>query len=254
MKHIANRQMSGRSKDLIFMSRINFQRSRERGLPKRSGCPLRLPRATVPQSRELSFFQCGDLNIAKRPEIRKAISEAHKRRHALGLNKLTAPGSTYFMNNVGRSPSKSHRRKLSAALKGRSYLELYGPEEAVRLKTVRTKNVVERVCSFPNKFETEALRFINRLFDIRFSYCGDGSVFIGGKSPDAIHRKSKTVCLFNGIYFHLAKFGMEVNRRNKRRREILESLPFLRQGYMVVFVWEDELKKLTQLRGMVKRG
>jgi hypothetical protein len=103
------------------------------------------------------------------------------------------------------------------------------------------RNVLKSICSAPNKFEVRALAYLESLYPSRFSFTGDGSVFINGKSPDALDANSRTVALFNGTYWHLGKLGLDNTDFNKRIVEKIESQPFLDVGYKVIFIWEDEL-------------
>jgi hypothetical protein len=111
-------------------------------------------------------------------------------------------------------------------------------------KTVEhMRNVLKSVCTRPNKFETQCLKHLNKLYPGRFSYTGDGTCIINGRSADAMDLKTRTVVLCNGVYWHLKRHDLAVTDKNKRMIERLESEPFLRAGYQVIFLWEDELQQ-----------
>jgi len=93
----------------------------------------------------------------------------------------------------------------------------------------------------PNKFEMRGLEYLEKLFPGRFKYTGDGTCIINGRSADALDAKTQTVVLFNGVYWHLKRFGYSITEENKRLVERKESHPFLEAGYSVMFIWEDEL-------------
>lgn len=97
-------------------------------------------------------------------------------------------------------------------------------------------------CKNPNKFETKALAYVNSIYNNKVKYTGDGSFIQNGKSADAILKNAKIVFLFNGIYWHLTRFGFGVTEEAKRIVEAKESEPFVSTGYKVIFIWEDELK------------
>jgi len=131
--------------------------------------------------------------------------------------------------NVGRVLTLEHRNQIGKKLRGRLH-----SKEHIR-------KVLSRVCASPNRFETKALVHINRLYGGNFVFVGDGSFLVDRKSPDAVNYATKTVALFNGLYWHLRKKGYEVTEENKRMIEARESIPFVTAGYKVLFVWEDEI-------------
>lgn len=93
----------------------------------------------------------------------------------------------------------------------------------------------------PNKFEERALAYLEILYPRRFSYTGNGTCIINGKSADAVDLENRTVALFNGVYWHLKRKGLEITEENKRLRERIEAEPFNEAGYRVIFLWEDEI-------------
>jgi hypothetical protein len=103
--------------------------------------------------------------------------------------------------------------------------------------------LLKSVCQRPNKFETNALNYINTIYNNTFKYTGDGTFMVNNRSADAYSEELKTVALFNGIYWHLRRYGYEITEENKRIIETKESEPFMSAGYKVLFVLEDELNK-----------
>ena len=216
-----------------------------------------------------------------------SLIESSERFEDIGVGEGVDPPSPIL--KMKKVMTKDYRKKLSKALKGRSFIDLHGVKGAKEHRrkisealkgnknghgckgqkkpymigntfakgkpawnkglTVATdervlrnaRNVLKSICSHPNKFEARALMHLERLYPKRFSFTGDGSVWINGKSPDALDAKSRTVALFNGIYWHLKRQGLEVSERNKRMVEKKEAKPFLKVGYRVIFIWEDEI-------------
>ena len=111
----------------------------------------------------------------------------------------------------------------------------------VKYENKRIKNVLKSVCACPNIFETNALTYLNSIYDNKFIYTGDGSFIVSRRSADAYSQELHTVALFNGIYWHLKGYGFKNTEQAKGAIELIESIPFLEAGYKVIFIWEDEL-------------
>ncbi len=95
----------------------------------------------------------------------------------------------------------------------------------------------------PNNFEKRrVLNTYNYKYQKRLN-CGDGKLFINNKSPDFINKEEKIIVLANGNYWHLTIYGLDQTIPNKKLREEIESEPFLKAGYKVIFIWEDEFYK-----------
>jgi len=67
----------------------------------------------------------------------------------------------------------------------------------------------------PNKFEVRALNHINVVYKNKFTYTGDGSFIVNRRSADAYSEELKTVALFNGIYWHLKRYGFKNTEQAK---------------------------------------
>jgi hypothetical protein len=114
------------------------------------------------------------------------------------------------------------------------------------LSDTHIRNVLRAGCEHPNKFETNALHYINTIYNNKFTYTGDGSLIINHRSADAYSKELNTIALFHGVYWHLRKKGLDITEENKRVVEKVDSLPFTSAGYKVIFIWEDELYKLLE--------
>ena len=175
----------------------------------------------------------------KNPEYRKLMLTAIKKR-CEGIEFKNSRRN--ILKNQWQDPI--FRKKVSAGVSKAGVIR-WGCL-AYREKMARC--ALKMKCAHPNKFETRALAYLERIYSSRFSYCGDGSVLINGRSADAIDTKTRTVVLLNGVYWHLKKRGLVINNQNKRLRERIEAVPFLKAGYRVLFIWEDELNDITKRR------
>ena len=97
----------------------------------------------------------------------------------------------------------------------------------------------------PNKFETRVQTFLNTSSRVKFIFVGAGpdAILINNYSPDFINQRNKIIVLACGIYWHLEKYSIEVNNKNKHTHEKIKSAPFKEAGYNVRFIWEDEFNK-----------
>ena len=175
-------------------------------------------------------------NFYKTPEGRKKIRNLSGKNHPTNraeVRKNISVGRLRFWKTIrGKEQIKSMsgknsftrrtdvREHMSFARKGRTYEDLYGNKNAIKIKKERglrlkkkwkcpkyrdrmRKLILKQGCEFPNKFEVRALVYLEKLYPRRFSYCGNGSILINGRSADAIDTKSRTVVLANGVYWHL---------------------------------------------------
>jgi G:T-mismatch repair DNA endonuclease (very short patch repair protein) len=74
-----------------------------------------------------------------------------------------------------------------------------------------------------------------------FHYCGNGELIIGGKSPDFVSKKRKTLVELFGDYWH----------RGEDPRPRIRY--FAKYGYRTLVVWERELKNEEKLRRRLVR-
>jgi len=133
----------------------------------------------------------------------------------------------YSLQRKGKKKSEEHKNKIRLDWKNN--------------KDKRIKAILKAVCAGPNKFEIRALAHLNLIYNNKFKYTGDGSFIVNHRSADAYSEELNTIALFNGIYWHLKKYGFKNTEKAKGAIELIESIPFLEAGYKVIFIWEDEL-------------
>jgi len=164
------------------------------------------------------------------------------------------PNFRYFLLCLARKrPGREAKLRMSqAALKRyrenpsqRSIMSVTSKKNW-KNSSIRKRILEKTLCCIhvsPNKFE----RSVARLLQKEFRFCGDGSVLINGHSPDFINKKKKIIILANGCYWHLQKKGHTVDAKNKRKVERIEAAPFLKAGYKVIFIWEDEFIRYIKM-------
>jgi len=153
----------------------------------------------------------------------------------------------YIINNCwGR---ESYRAKLKQRdLKNSKRFNLMWENPQFRnlmfSSVVRQKQSSSRKLS-PNRTESHALNFINSLSRIKFKFVGGGTnaIIINGRSPDFINKNKKIIVLFHSIHWHLDVYGLKNTIQNKRRAEKVDRKPFIKAGYRVIFMWDDEFKR-----------
>ena len=174
----------------------------------------------------------------------KVFQKGHKRSQESEIKRLES--------RKGYKHKKEIREKISNSLKNHP---CYKNEERgqniskAKKGKPQTREYIDKriaaslkvICQRPNNFEKECLSYLDSLYPGRFAYTGDGTCIINGKSADAIDVHSKTVALFNGVYWHLERKGFQITEKDKRLVEQFESEPFIRAGYRVIFLWEDEV-------------
>lgn len=141
--------------------------------------------------------------------------------------KLTDDRGYYFTEETKRRIGMKNSINMKNKFKNKEFAEKH------------IKALIKAACQRPNKFETACGIFLNALLPNEFKYVGDGSVLINYKSPDFISNKRKLIVLCNGIYWHLLRYGFKDTDINKENIEMKESSPFLRDGYDVMFIWEN---------------
>jgi len=153
----------------------------------------------------------------------------------------------------GKPKSLEMRARLSATNKGHSHNkgEVRTIEQRARISVgvreswarMDAKNKKERMhslwagrnYSIPNKCEQALDALLQELFPGEYRYCGDSSIFIGGKCPDFINvnGKKQVVELF-GDYWH--EPGSEPAR----------IAHFKSYGFDCVIIWESELRVFSK--------
>jgi hypothetical protein len=103
----------------------------------------------------------------------------------------------------------------------------------------------------PNKKELFLDVIIQETIPNSYCYTGDGKklVVINGRVPDWTNTNGqKKVINFNGLYWHLWKKQKTDSNLTKEQVENAEKLPYNTFGYGVLFIWEDELNDLNNLK------
>lgn len=104
----------------------------------------------------------------------------------------------------------------------------------------------------PNKPETKILEILKSLTsDIK--YVGDGSHWIlgTGKNPDFVDENKKQIIEVFGCYWHgCAKHFPD---KKKQRRNISRINEFKNLGYLVLVIWECELKYLNKVTDRIQK-
>ena len=158
---------------------------------------------------------------------REKMSRTKKIQYESGEVVVWNKGLTKFTNT---SVAKIAQSKI-----GTERIDMRGDKNPLRKPEI-LKKVLKIVQSKPNKFEIRALAYLELIFPGRFSYTGDGTCIINGRSADAIDIKSRTVALFHGVYWHLLRHGFENTQEVKRAIESKDAEPFLSKGYRVIFI------------------
>lgn len=167
-------------------------------------------------------------NISKALKGR-VVTWGHKT--SVGVKKLWR-NPEYRRLQLNRHNTKSYRKRTSERMK--SVWKRPGYKE----RTV--KSVMAASHAQPNRFEIQIGEFLESLHPGEFRYCGDGRIFINSRVPDFYSKKLRTVVEANGGYWHLGKFGLKKTEQNKRLIERIESRTYLKCGYSVWFIWDDE--------------
>jgi hypothetical protein len=142
-------------------------------------------------------------------------------------------------SQIGKVLSQEHKNRIGISWK--------------RNKNRNLAHVLESVCRRPNKFETNALNYLNTIYENKFVYTGDGSLIVDGRSADAYSKELNTVCLFQGNYFHCNPRMYKSTYYNGLRKMFAKDIwkrdaesvkMFKRSNYRVIVIWEDTLNKL----------
>lgn len=172
------------------------------------------------------------------------------------------------VSSKGKKKSSDHCKKIGLSRIGRKWSE-ESIEKRTKTRSENTKKrgyyfpashieklkskehlskVLHACCRRPNKFEFQALDYLNHLYTNKFKYTGNGTLIVNGRSADAYSEELNTIALFHGYYWHLKRNGLEVTKENKAMVELKDSKPFIDAGYKVILIWEDELVALIRDR------
>lgn len=129
-----------------------------------------------------------------------------------------------------RKYAQGHSRK------GKTYEEIYGFEDAVKLK----EKIIKSLFKTWNKrnlssYESKIVQLCKQ-YNLPYKYCGNGSIFIGGKVPDFININGQKIVFEVYSTYHLGNF-------KPLDYEIRRSLCFKNYGYKVLYFTENDLFK-----------
>ena len=186
-------------------------------------------------------------------KVSEAVKLARIQRHFHHTQEVKFRIGEASRNRKRKSCSEEQKQAISRKLKGRKLpiehrlnisKAMIGipkpPRTEQHIKNLMISSL-KSVCARPNKFEVRALAYLNIIYDNKFNYTGDGSFIVNHRSADAYSEQLNTVALFNGVYWHLERYGFKTTEQAKGAVELIESMPFLEAGYKVIFIWEDEI-------------
>ena len=160
----------------------------------------------------------GDKNPARRPEVRKKISEAVRAK----MKQLKKEGK-----RIGRPPGFKHSEEQKQLRRIKSLKYWRNPKWAIRmLKKLREASNVR-----PTKPEKILIEIIKE-HNFPFKYVGDGKLWIGWPpmNPDFIEVNGrKLVIEVLGDYWHTPE---EFDERKKR---------YAKYGFKCIGIWEKEI-------------
>ena len=175
------------------------------------------------------------------------IAEAHRgKTFSLEVNKKkgrSGPSNKFF----GRKHSEETRKIISIKAKKRfsDVLERLKDSDNAKARWADTKYREEHLkYSFaalnmrPNKLEQVVDTMLRSYFPNEWKYCGDGSVTIGGFSPDFINVNGKKLLIeVFGNYWHVDAPDTPSYRREKPRKAI-----FRKYGFRTLVLWEKNIR------------
>lgn len=198
---------------------------------------------------ELRLRYVGDRNPAKRPEVRKKISEKRKGHSVSKETRMKISKSlkgrkqskeliekrSKIMHDIKRTTE--WKKNISIALKkkwrdDKDYIE--------KQKKISVKNFYLSGTNRKTEGEKKLEKILNRLYPNEWKYVGDGEFFVGKKCPDFVHKSKKFVIELNGPYWHKV-YAKDFERKLKVYDE---------HKYRCVVLWEKELNKNTVKEGI----
>lgn len=105
------------------------------------------------------------------------------------------------------------------------------------------KAVLKSLFKRPTKLEEKGMILINN-YHLPFTYCGNGSLIIGGKNPDAYENNGQKICLefANKREKSIKRKGRTYATWQEYEKQRIEH--FVRYGWKCVVLWEDEFKNI----------
>jgi len=111
----------------------------------------------------------------------------------------------------------------------------------------RVKNIIKASHKRPTSLEIKVMKFLRKQYPKQWKYVGNGALIINGHCPDFVNcNGKKQVILANGLYWHQKRYP----NKSKKEIERIESKPYEEFGFMVSFIWNDNISNdLNKLRG-----
>ena len=141
------------------------------------------------------------------------------------------------------SPSKEHRERIRQAILGKKctseHIEKVRQASLTQWRNPETRDrLVKALLEIrsPNKQEMLVLDMLNRYCGNEWKFVGDGSLIIGGLSPDYVNTNGKKMIVeYMGEYWHRPQDG-------KYKAKIYAQL-----GFKTLVIWSRELKDKDKL-------
>lgn len=138
--------------------------------------------------------------------------------------------------HYGKTPSEETRKKISEALKGRSYEELHGIQKALKLKKIIKKNRAKQIFPLKDSSIENKIRKMLEYLELDFFQHKYMNIQHGYQCDFFIPSKN-LVIETDGIYWHNYPTGRPIDRI--RTEELIQ------KGFKVLRLWEFEIQDLT---------
>ncbi len=157
--------------------------------------------------------------------------------HTVSLTTRRKMSEAHIGIRSGKHLSKETKRKLSIMGKKRWQNPKYVEKQ---LKAIFAGHRIS-----PNRPERRLRNGLNRMFPNEYKFVGDGSTFIGGKSPDFINiNGQKKIIEMFGTFWH----SKEITGKTRKQEEQQRINHFAKYGYKALIVWQKELKDIPKLK------
>jgi very-short-patch-repair endonuclease len=157
---------------------------------------------------------------------RDAQGDAHRgMRHSAAVREKIRIGRGHGPTAVGWHHTDETKRRIGEA----SRVNVAARWAVPGYRDRWARSVLPARAMRPNKFETRLLAELDRIVPGEFRYVGDGSLIVGGKCPDFVHRDLPLLVEGFGDYWH----------RGENPQERIDY--FTRFGYHTLVIWEHEL-------------
>ncbi len=214
----------------------------------------------------LNHFYTGDNNPAKRPEVRKKISKNNpshrpevREKQRVSRNKWLKKNPwfplylsiLYSITRVGtgnpmygKKWTKEQKQKLSEIItktyKNNPHLLEIRSKNAKKMweNSEYSKKILSILSSRPTKLEQSFINFFKK-HNIPFSYCGNGSLVIGGKCPDFMESSGKKK-IIEVSDVEVVKVFRKMTKKQYEQQRILH---FRKYGWECLVLWQYELEK-----------